>query len=308
MDRKPPSNGAAPQSNDRAAAKKVKANHTGTTKKPTPKKAVARKPRKSNPDRGRKYDWLTIRTAFIEGIQEEEGADPRKFLNMKELAEHFGIPVQRIRERGAEERWYDQREQYRMKMAKRRQAKRILELSEESLDFDSKSLGLAKLGMAMVTTRMSEIARDVKEHATRREEALRQQMAGYPADPEDMQTVIDARELDTLARAATGWQMLGQKALGTDVQRMEIQQDIQHNIDMDVEVTSISAELGRDDPERLSGFLMAAQRAGIIGDFLLNQGELEGSGNPEIDNAVADIVDAELLEDDEPTEGESLQF
>lgn len=302
MDRRPPSNGAAPQSNDRAAAKKAKANYTSadrprTPKKPGPKKSVARKPRKSNPDRGRKYDWLTIRTAFIEGIQDEDGAE-RRFLNMKELAEHFGIPTQRIRERGAEERWYDQREQYRMKMAKRRQAKRILELSEESLDFDSKSLGLAKLGMAMVTTRMSEIARDVKEQQIRREEAVKQQANGYPVDPEDMQTVIDARELDTLARAATGWQMLGQKALGTDVQRMEIQQDIQHNIDMDVEVTSISAELGRDDPERLAGFLQAAKRAGLL--QIVEEAE-------QLDNTEAEMLGIEGSAEEEVLEAELIE-
>ncbi len=185
-----------------------------------------------------------------------------------------------------------------MKMAKRRQAKRILELSEESLDFDSKSLGLAKLGMAMVTTRMSEIARDVKEQQIRREEAVKQQANGYPVDPEDMQTVIDARELDTLARAATGWQMLGQKALGTDVQRMEIQQDIQHNIDMDVEVTSISAELGRDDPERLAGFLQAAKRAGLL--QIVEEAE-------QLDNTEAEMLGIEGSAEEEVLEAELIE-
>lgn len=261
--------------------------------KPTPKR------RRKQSDRGYKYDWMEVRQAFIEGIQ-EEGSDERLFVNMKEIAERFNIPVQRVREKGAEERWYEQRDQYQLRMAKARQTKRILELSGESVDFDSKSLNLAKLGMAMVTARMSEIARDVKDQQRIREDALQQQAAGIPVDPEDLQTVIDARELNTLAQAAVQWQQLGQKALGTDIQRMEIQQEIQQNIDVDVSVTSISAELGRDDPERLAGFLQAAKRAGLLQQIeeaeeldSTEQGMLGIEGPSD-----GEIVDAELVEEE----------
>lgn len=273
---------------------------------PTPAKKSTRKPpkkprktphRQQNRDRGYKYDWLEVRTAFIEGIQ-EEGQEEKTFMNMVEIAERFNIPVQRVRERGADERWYEQRNEYQLRMAKARQTKRILELSGESVDFDSKSLNVAKLGMAMVTARMSEIARDVKDQQRRREDAINQQMQGLPVDPEDLETVIDAKELNTLAQSAVMWQQLGQKALGTDIQRMEIQQDIQQNIDVDVQVTSISAELGRDDPERLAGFLQAAKRAGLL-EQITEAEELDATeqGMLGIEGPQTDIVDAELVDD-----------
>ncbi len=274
---------------------------------PTPAKKSTRKPpkkprktphRQQNRDRGYKYDWLEVRTAFIEGIQ-EEGQEEKTFMNMVEIAERFNIPVQRVRERGADERWYEQRNEYQLRMAKARQTKRILELSGESVDFDSKSLNVAKLGMAMVTARMSEIARDVKDQQRRREDAINQQMQGLPVDPEDLETVIDAKELNTLAQSAVMWQQLGQKALGTDIQRMEIQQDIQQNIDVDVQVTSISAELGRDDPERLAGFLQAAKRAGLL-EQIAEAEELDDTeqGMLGIEGPQTDIVDAELVDED----------
>lgn len=260
----------------------------------------ARKPRRrSKTSTGYKHDWYEIRTLFIEGVQ-EEGSDERTFLNLKELAERTGVSVQVIRERSADERWYDQREQYQLRMAKARQTKRILELSGESVDFDSKSLNVAKLGMAMVTTRMSEIAREVQEQQKRREEALRLAQNGYPIDPEDLRTVIDARELDTLSRAAIQWQTLGQKALGTDIQRMEIQQEIQANIEVDVEVTSISAELSRDDPERLAAFLQAAKRAGLLDTVGTEQDPSEDhlaiEATVATDESEDEIVEAEIVE------------
>ena len=98
--------------------------------------------------------------------------------------------------------------------------------------------------------------------------------------------------------AATQWQQLGQKALGTDVQRMEIQQDIQHNIDVDVEVLSISAELGRDDPERLASFLQAAKRAGLLDEVLTEDPPPYALESAQTDQT-EDITDAELIEEDQ---------
>ncbi len=226
---------------------------------------------------GYKYDWGEIRTAFVEGVELDDSGE-RTFMNLKELAAHMGVPVQRLRQRSSDESWYDLRQQYQLKAAKARQTKRILELSRESVDFDAKSLDLAKEGMALVTARVAEIARDVREY-----EILRSADAVG-----DVATVIDARELDTLARAAGQWQSLGQKAMGTDVQRLEVQQ----SIDVDMEVTSISAELSRDDPERLAAFLQAAKRAGLLDTVLVEDGP------PAIEQeAEQEIVDAEIVDE-----------
>ena len=257
----------------------------GSPDAPTPPKAVKKAPakkvsratpktrgmpRKHAPReniKGYKYDWYTIKSSFVEGYQ-EEGREERIFLTLKDLAEKLNVPVQRLRERSADERWMEQREQYQLRLAKSRQTRRVLELTGESVEFDSTSLKLAKLGMTVVTARMSEIAREIQERQKEREEAIRLANKGFPIDPEHMRTVIDAKEISTLAAAATAWQILGQKSLGTDIQRLEVQQQIDIDIDVDVEVTTVSEELSRDDPERMAAFLHAAQRAGLLDTFL----------------------------------------
>jgi len=243
--------------------------------------------------KGYKYDWFDLRIKFVEGYK-VEGSDEREFVNLAEMSEREGVPVQRIRERAADERWYEQRENYQLRMVKARQAKRVLELAGESVDFDSKSLDLAKLGIGMVTARMAEIAREVQESQRRREEALKLQAAGFDANPKDLKTVISARELDMLSKAALQFQEVGQKALGTDVTRMEITQDIHTDIDVDVQVTSISAELSRDDPERLAAFLQAAKRAGLL-DTVLNESQSDVPLQIEASND--EVVDAEVVDE-----------
>lgn len=277
--------------------------------KPQRKPATSKRKRKPqsakamvNPDsrKGYKYDWPSIKQKFVEGILpegEELTSESREFLNLKELSERLDVPYSLTRNRAADERWYDLRQDYMIRLGKARQAKRIAELSKESFDFDQSTLRVAKLGMGMVTARMSEIAREVQEKTRRRDEALRLAQAGYDIDPKDLESVIDARELDTLARAALSWQTVGQKALGTDITRMEIQHDVHASIESDVTVTTtIAAELGRDDPDRLAAFLQAAKRAGLL-DVVMNQNsdapkEIEAPG----DDA---IVDAEIVNEGE---------
>ena len=257
---------------------------------PKPRVKKPPKPPSTRTRNGYKYDWFEVKSSFIEGIKDSSNPDERIFLNLKDLAERMDVPLQLMRVRSADERWFEQREQYQLRLSKSKQTKRILELSKESVDFDSKSLSLAKLGMAMVTARMSEIAREVQESQRRREDALKMAQQGHLIDPSDLSTVIDAKELDTLSRAANQWQILGQKALGTDIQRMEIQQDIQASIEVDIEVTSISAELGRDDPERLAQFLQAAKRAGLLEAVIGEQLEIESG-----DSDGEEIVEAEII-------------
>ena len=94
-----------------------------------------------------------------------------------------------------------------------------------------------------------------------------------------------------LSKAALQFQEVGQKALGTDVQRVDIHHDINADIDVDVQVTSISAELSRDDPERLAAFLQAAKRAGLLDTMLSDQ---QSQDHPAIESG--EVVDAEIVE------------
>lgn len=269
--------------------------------------AVEKKPpikRRKNPPkkrdaRGYKYDWEAVKAAFVEGFKDPNNPDERLFVNLKDLSERMDVPIQSIRERSADERWYDQRQVYQMKLVKTRQAKRIAELSKESVDFDAKSLNVAKLGIAVITARMSEIARDVQDQSRKREETLKLAAAGFIIDPKDLDTVVDARELDTISRAAIQFQQLGQKAMGTDIQKIDINHEIQGQIDIDVEVTSVAAELGRDDPERLAAFLQAAKRAGLLDTVIRAQDDDGNQLAIESSDEEDDVIEAEIVGGDD---------
>ena len=232
----------------------------GTPNRAT-KKAASRAGKKNEtPRRGIKYDWDVIRVDYIEGIAESDDEDVRTFPTLEAVAQKHHVPIQRVRERSAQERWVEQKHTFQRKLATTRTNKRIAKLANEAVDFDGKALTAAKLGMAMVTARIGEIAREVQQHQAIKEKAMRDAENGYPVELGDLSTVISAKELNTLGQAALSWQMLGMKALGTDIQRHEVTGEI----DVDVEVTSIAREMSRDDPERLAAFLVAAQRSGLF--------------------------------------------
>lgn len=241
------------------------------------KPARAKKPRT-----GVKYDWDRIRIDYIEGIKVDGNDDDiRDWPTLEQVAAKHSVPHQRVRERSAQERWTTQRQEYQRKIALSRTNKRITRMANEAVEFDAKALTTAKLGMAMVTARIGEIAKEVQEHNVKREQAKQLQAEGYDVEIDDLKTVIDARELNTLGNAALAWQALGMKALGTDIQRTEVS----GTVDVDVEVTSIAREMSRDDPERLAAFLVAAQRSGLF-----------DQQTPEL-TAVPDIEDAVVIEE-----------
>lgn len=233
-----------------------------------------------------KYDWVDIRRQFIEGVPDEDGKP--QYLSLAQLSKHAKVPVQRLRQRSSAEKWFQARDEYREKLAKVTQAKRIAQFSEKAVVFDERSLDLAQEGMTLVSHRVREIAQMVEIVDARKAAILSKPLEQITEeDMEVLETAVDARELDTLAKAATSWQTLGQKASGTDITRMQIQQDINQHIDIEAEVTSISAELSRDDPERLAQFIMAVSRAGLLDDVI----DAESPDTTPAITAVASVAD-----------------
>jgi len=265
-------------------------------KKKSPAKQIASKPTRA----GYKHDWPAIKRRFIEGVL-PNGAEPtdpsREWLSLKETASRENVSYDLIRTRSSEEQWFEQRENFQMRLARARQAKRIQELSNKSYEFDESTLKVAQMGVTVVTARMAEIVREIAEARARRDNALLALSRGEIIDPDDLESVIDGKELNTLAQAAALWQQVGQKSLGTDITKMEIQHDIQHNIDLTVDVTTIAAELGRDDPDRLADFFRAANRAGLLERFFDSAKEIEGG---------EDVVDAEVVSE-EPSPSSSQE-
>lgn len=250
-----------------------------------------------------KYDWLTIRREYVEGYQEEHGIT---YPTLQELATKYGVPHKTVRMRSAKERWRHLRAQHLRTIEAAKRAKRAIRLGEEAADFDTKSLNVAKLGIAMVTQRMAEIAKDVREREELKAKFAEDLAAGRMPKFDIRKTaggsVIDARELDTLARAGMQWFDLGKKAMGEATERTET------TISIDVEETvNVTSTLMMDDAERMAAFLEAAIDSGVINADLpkelrasmdhetLEDEDLAGDAQ---DTDDTEVHDAEIVEDE----------
>lgn len=256
------------------------------TKQPVPRNKGGRPP----VGKARKYDWEAVRKTFIEGLPSDPAKPDgdRTWVSQKELADRVDVPYQRIRERSSKERWTELRANYQAELARKRQQGRIKRLATEATEFDDSALNVAKIGQKLVATRLAEIARDVSRKNAIREQALRDLEAGRAIDPIDLRSAIYSKELESLAKSSQLFQEIGMRALGTDVQRHEINGQLDHGVTVEHTI-SVVRELERDDPDRLGAFLAAAHNAGVFQQLA----ELE--------------ADDEEPDDDEPTDAEIQQ-
>lgn len=216
--------------------------------------AVQRRPRKT------KYDWENARLAYVEGMVGEDGGP--EFVTMQVVAERMGIPQVRLRERAGAERWVEMRKQHQIRMAAQRRVNRIASQQKELEGFDDNALRVAKLGVAMVSARLAEIARAHQERETARQKALERLGQGLHIELEDLSpqaSAVDARELDTLGRAALSFQEVGRRALGVDVNRVELTGQDGTPIQVEERVLRV------DEPDRIAAFANAMVRAGVLG-------------------------------------------
>lgn len=214
---------------------------------------------------GYKYDWDSLRQMFIEGIQNKsENPLEREFVTLKELGIRTNTTYAALRERSSAESWQENREAFQMRLMKHRQYIRLATLGKESIEFDTKTLNMAKAGVNIIMTRLAEIINEINAAKVRKDRAIELSKQGVLVDPYHLQSVIDSKELAALAAAAQLWQSIGNKSIGTDVIKGELTPS--EDLDTDVRAISMSQELGRDDPERLAAFMLAAKRAGL-GDF-----------------------------------------
>ena len=235
----------------------------------TPKK-VRRKPHR--------YNWDAIRTAYVEGVVDEKNPDERQWGTLADVAAMFDAGANRVREKSADEHWPEQRVMYQKQLTERRQRKRASELGKAAVDLDSKALNVSKLGIAMVTTRLAEIAQEVQARAATKAETQARIEAGLPVEAYLLKPAVDARELDTLGRAAEQFHRLGLRALGEDIIKHEITG--KDGGPIETEVKTISERMYESDAERLAAILNAVRDVGTI----------------VIDEA---IEDADLVEDDD---------
>lgn len=249
------------------------------------------------------YDWEPVKRDFVEGIPTpgSDNDDDRIWPNLRELAEQHEIPYVRVRKRAANERWTVQRQQAQTTAAQERVKKRARRIETNSLEFDDRSYNVAKLGMGMVTARLAEIGQEMNAKKAIREQAIQDLQQGLPINKQDLWSAIRYGELDALANAASKFQELGHKALGTD----SINVNVNGMGDTNVAIVSVTNELARDDDERLGEVFSAMAESGLLPQEVVDQLQLEDNSENTIPG---DIVDGEVVSEEEDTANTSTEM
>ena len=232
------------------------------------------------------YDWTDIRREYIEGIPVAGSPNEREWLTLKELAERHDIPYPRVRKRSSAERWPEHKQAAEYTAMMERAKVRAKQIETNALDFDDKAFTIAKTGMALVHARMAELGQDMQAHRAIRAQALANKENGLPYKDKDLYSAVRHNEIDALASAAQKFQDIGMKALGTDVQKIDLSGQLEGSTEITV---NISGEMKRDDPERLADMLAAMNQAGVIPDDVLAAMSADD-----------EVIDAEVEEDEQP--------
>lgn len=231
------------------------------------------------------YDWTDIRREYIEGIPVAGSPNEREWLTLKELAERHDIPYPRVRKRSSAERWPEHKQAAEYQATMERAKIRAKQIANNSLDFDDKAFGIAKTGMALIHARMAELTQDMAAHKNTRARALADKENGIPIKDKDLHAAVRYSEIEGLASAASKFQEIGMKALGTDVQRVDLTGELTSAQEITINVNS---EVRRDDPERLAEMLTAMNQAGVLSDDIMH-----AINGPDDDD---EVIDAEVVE------------
>ena len=237
-----------------------------------------------------RYNWDQLRRDFIEGVPVSGTKDERVWPSLRELAEDNNVPYGRVRKRAAAERWTEHKTSAQNQARITRLKKRAEQIEVNALDFDEKAFQIAKLGESLIAGRLAEIGQEMQAKKSIRDQAIQDLQAGLAVPKENLYSAVRYGEIDGLASAAARFQEIGMKALGTDVQRIDINSTIAGGGDTTVNVLNVSQELVRDDSERLGGVLEAMAASGLIPEEVLDQ--LTEVDDEEQENTIpGDLVD-----------------
>jgi len=277
----------------RAPARKIRRRITHYEPQPSDSTAIV----KVGPSGRQQYDWPFLKRMFIEGIPEDPDKPDgkREWLNLRELSERFAAPYKQVREHSADERWRDLKVEYQAKVMKKRQAQRASRMFEVGTEFDDLALDVGNKGLQLVQFRLTEMIRDGHLREQRRKAIMNSGASDDVLEEalKDLKSAVSANQLEQLAKAGALFQEIGMKAIGTDITQIQVTgaggDPISH-------VVSVAAELERDDPNRLSGFMAAALRTGVMQQMLSEHGIEMNEGGEIVDADSEYVVDGDLPE------------
>jgi hypothetical protein len=192
----------------------------------------------------RRFDWPTIKARYVEGVKPVNG-DTFLWPTTQEVADYYGCSVHTLREKSTREGWLAQRTQWQAQVEARRREARANALVQKAVNLDTKALSAAEAGIGLCMARLQEIG---QAHQTAR----------TAAGPGAASTgVIDALEQTRLAQAIDLWHKIGLRAVGEpEAQRIEL-------TGANGAPLEITAELRRDDPNRIATVLGVLEQAGL---------------------------------------------
>jgi len=196
------------------------------------------------------WDWDLPKRYYVEGVKT---AETHEFPTLAQVAEKFGIPEGRVRDRSASKGWRAERTQYQHQIETTRRQARAAAMVQQATQLDNDALKTAKVGLMLVHAKLLEVAQAAQ--------AARAGGAGSGA-------TIDALEQQRLAAAADLWHKIGLRAVGDpETHRLEVTGANGAPIE-------IAAELRRDDPERITNVLNILNIAGV-GDLFSGRADAE---------------------------------
>lgn len=150
------------------------------------------------------YDWDAMRIRYVEGVADPRSEWGRVWPSMNQVADHYEMPANRVRERAARDKWLNQRTAFQQQLDADRQRARSELLAKEAVRLDGNALQAAQAGVQLVLARLSELAAD-------QQAAQRLRAAGITDGP-----AVDSKEMSELAGAVERWQRVGERALGVE--------------------------------------------------------------------------------------------
>lgn len=142
----------------------------------------------------KKYNCNKIKILYIEGINNDGKI---VFPSFRELSEQCSVKYGYLKQHAASENWTKQREIYSTKLALNRLQKKSGLLASESVEFDSKTLELAKAGILQIKAIFLAHKKLMKK-AKREKQTI---------------PLLDPKVLDNLSRALMNFQKIGKLAL-----------------------------------------------------------------------------------------------
>lgn len=221
---------------------------------------------------GDRPDWVLVRRMYVEGERrhDKEFGSYTYWPTLAEVAKAAGYTLGMVSKMAAEQDWTLARADWQATMDERRKDLRARAIAKHTLRMDASAVKAASIGLALVLKRVEQIAEKQAEQDEKINTRLREIAEGRltaALDDDGFEIGIDGRELETLARAAGAWHTLGRKVLG-------VEETVKVQFSGGIEVrSSVNTELVRDDPDRLFGFLVAAERSGLLNDNII-EGEV----------------------------------